>query len=471
MEKGLVTLIMPVYNGVQHTRNMINSLKGCTEQTYELIIVNNGSTDDTKEYLTQEPCQLINNSKNLGWSQAINQAIKFAKGEFIGIIHNDIDFVFSPDWLKKMLAHFEDPTIGVVGPTTNNPPDKLDRQSDAINESYSIERANHLASFCMLFRREVFNEVGEFDEQFFPHGGEEIDYAIRINKTKWKMVISRDVFVHHEGGATLHNMSEWKENPEAYQQKIRQLLINKWGEEKVDSIYRVPPKVLIVVPHTGFIPPRHYTSMIRMQAPSATEFLDISRAPVQTARNLGIQFAQSINAEYLFFIDSDAIVTQDLLLRLLKHEKDIVGIIAYTRNKPFFPCVFRRRQEDGHDDWASVDSRGHGLLEVAGVGAHALLIHSRVFNTLKSPWFEFGKFGEDLMFCEKARKAGFKIYCDTSITLPHIGENIVVDEKIFLVEKAHREAEEKNKDVKHDAPQYTEIVSPDPRKTVKIPII
>jgi hypothetical protein len=136
------------------------------------------------------------------------------------------------------------------------------------------------------------------------------------------------------------------------------------------------------------------------------------------------------DSQFILFIDSDMVYPQQSLMRLLSRacNKDvsIVGGLATKRRPPFEQCIMNW---DGKN-WVYADVPDvPGLYEVDGIGLAFTLIKTEVFKALKKPYFYMDDKGlrEDLNFCLDAKKAGYKIFVDTSIYLGHLGERIVAD--------------------------------------------
>ena len=132
------------------------------------------------------------------------------------------------------------------------------------------------------------------------------------------------------------------------------------------------------------------------------------------------------NCDYLFFTDDDMIFPPDTLERLLEHRKEIVGVAYHPRFETKEGTV---RLDETHI--LSLDKPGAPteLFECQGVGTGVLLIDTSVFRKIARPWFyiqshEVGKvtMGEDWWFCKQAMEAGYKIWCDPTLTIGHIGE-------------------------------------------------
>jgi glycosyltransferase involved in cell wall biosynthesis len=106
--RGLTTIIVPCWNQVSYTQRCIAALKQHTRPPWELIVVNNGSTDETGSYLAgvrdlaAVPVAVVNNATNLGFPAAINQGLQLARGEYLLLLNNDV--VVTDGWLDQRIA-------------------------------------------------------------------------------------------------------------------------------------------------------------------------------------------------------------------------------------------------------------------------------------------------------------------------------------------------------------------------------
>jgi hypothetical protein len=145
------------------------------------------------------------------------------------------------------------------------------------------------------------------------------------------------------------------------------------------------------------------------------------------------------NMDYLFMVDDDMMVPVDLFERLFKHDVDIVAPLAFGRNHPHHPVIYEIIE--GYD---TVENKNYFInyslktypkdtfVECDGVGFGAVLIKTDVLRGMKKPWFmSTCGTGEDILFCHKAGKAGFKIFVDTSTKLGHLGNRKVIDEAVY----------------------------------------
>jgi hypothetical protein len=144
------------------------------------------------------------------------------------------------------------------------------------------------------------------------------------------------------------------------------------------------------------------------------------------ARNSLVKRALERGAEWVLFLDDDHVWTDDHLMQLLAHDEMIVGSLYFRRQPPFAPLAFSHMDDDG--TYTAIDLSklpAEGLLKVHAVGTAGLLVRSEVFRAIEPPWFEWGKVdnweaGEDIIFCEKARDAGFDVYVDLGSQLGHM---------------------------------------------------
>lgn len=152
--------------------------------------------------------------------------------------------------------------------------------------------------------------------------------------------------------------------------------------------------------------------------------------PLDLSRNNIVEMARKENCDYLFFIDSDIIIKDGQLDRLLSHEKDAIAGVYYKSTPPHEPLPRKKVAENLYAPIEFEENKDNNLIEIDGTGMGCFLIKTDVFDKIPYPWFEFkyykknGKYeqvSEDLLFCQKLQDIGIKIYCDTSVQCLHIG--------------------------------------------------
>jgi len=163
------------------------------------------------------------------------------------------------------------------------------------------------------------------------------------------------------------------------------------------------------------------------------EFVIATRGyTVAENRNYCVVQAQRCNADYILFVDDDMTFPQETLDVLLSHGKDIVGVNSYSRILPLSPTTGLMNEKGGYkhpDKYPTFEMKIPEMpFKAYFVGTGVCLIKRSVFENIKKPWFEFEMsedgcmtHGEDGLFCDKAREAGYEIWCDPFLEIGHIG--------------------------------------------------
>jgi GT2 family glycosyltransferase len=218
-----------------------------------VIVVDNASTDGTRDYLLElknghSNIKVILNEENLGFAKANNMGIRASGGEYIILLNNDT--VVTRGWISELIKYFKDPLVGMVGPVTNsigneakiNVNYKNLSEMEPFAESFTAKNRGKtfeisvLALYCAALSRKAIDKVGLLDEQFLVGMFEDDDYALRLKKEGFKMICAEDVFIHHFGGATLSRLQPneyqriFEENKRRYEQK--------WGIDWQPHKYR-----------------------------------------------------------------------------------------------------------------------------------------------------------------------------------------------------------------------------------------
>lgn len=187
-------------------------------------------------------------------------------------------------------------------------------------------------------------------------------------------------------------------------------------------------------------------------------FVTLGRIFTPYAREEAAKLAIEHHMDYLFMVDDDMMCPEDLFERLYRWDKDIVAPLAFTRNFPHRPVIY-----SVINGWDSTTRTPYfknqfvmkypkdQLVECDAVGFGAVLIKVSVLKALSTPLFmSTCGTGEDVYFCLKARKSGFRVYMDTSTKLGHLSHPQIITEE--FVEKMRKdmnmEVEKKNGDYK-----------------------
>ncbi|MFH1196288.1 MAG: glycoside hydrolase family 99-like domain-containing protein [bacterium] len=216
-----VSIVIPVFNQLDYTRKCIDCIFKNTKPGFELIIVDNGSTDGTFEYLSSlgDKIRLIRNEKNLGFAKANNLGVNAAVNPYILFLNNDTEV--QPGWLEPLLEIAgSDNNIGAVGSKLLFPDGRLQHAGVVIieqrnkisllprhvfmGENPSIVPINHPMYFqavtaaCMLVNKNDFHAVGGFDEAYW-NGSEDVDFCFKLQRAGKNIVYQpTSIVIHHE---------------------------------------------------------------------------------------------------------------------------------------------------------------------------------------------------------------------------------------------------------------------------------
>ena len=249
-KQTLTSIIILNFNLREYMQGLLESIRRyTTEGTYEIIVVDNGSQDGSVEWLkSQSDVRLIANRENVGFPKGCNQGLAIAQGDELLLLNNDV--VVTQNWLDNLRqALYSAPKVGAVGPVTNNssnmqaisvPYSNENTQYDMeqmqefavsynISDSAKWQKWMKLVGFCLLFRREVYEKIGDMDEAYSPGNYEDDDYCLRIRKAGYEILLCRDTFVHHFGSKTFNiTKDEEKIKYERYIEKNREFFCRKW---------------------------------------------------------------------------------------------------------------------------------------------------------------------------------------------------------------------------------------------------
>lgn len=234
-----VSIVIPVFNQLHFTKQCLETLAADAKRpSCEVIVVNNGSSDGTREYLdsvelnlaSSSPFKLapIHNEKNLGVSPAWNQGLRKSRGEFIAILNNDL--YLTQGWCSSLIEAFPQNGAALLSPYAQT--GALDYDIATRAEIFTRKNKNAFwpdYDFCaVIMPRATFERIGFFDEDFQVGGYEDTDYAYRLEKAGMRFGVSGAAFIHHFGSQTL---GEFKRLGDKHVDGNRKHFIEKWGED------------------------------------------------------------------------------------------------------------------------------------------------------------------------------------------------------------------------------------------------
>lgn len=188
-------------------------------------------------------------------------------------------------------------------------------------------------------------------------------------------------------------------------------------------------KVLIGIPSMDMVPAKFMMSLVALDKPEHTDFVNISESLIYDARDKIVQYAINGGYDYLFFLDSDIICESDTLTRLLNHKADIVsGLYFGRRENAHDPIAYELIAPKTIYRKASLEPIQiiHNYAEVSGVGLGCCLIKVDVLKKMqrknKNMFEPYRNLGEDVAWCYRARKKGYKIMLDSTVRIKHLGQ-------------------------------------------------
>ena len=209
-------------------KSIENSIR---DEKYEIIITDNNSTDGSQKMINtfKKKIHIIQNSRNEGYTSALNKAIVKTRGKYIAVLNPDT--ILENRSIINLISSFEkDSAIGIVGPKVINEDGTFQKscrrglaKPKAVfsyflglsnkfskNKNFTGYHLNHLdenetnevygvSGSCMIIKREVVNDIGYFDERYFAYQ-EDSDYCLMAINKGWKILYNPNAKVIHKGG-------------------------------------------------------------------------------------------------------------------------------------------------------------------------------------------------------------------------------------------------------------------------------
>ena len=253
-DNPLVSIIIPVHNNIKLTIECLISVITYTKDIpYEVIIVDDASTDETEEVLSKvKSINYIKNAERKGFVHSCNTGAKRARGEFLVILNNDTQV--TKNWLPPLINTFTShENTGVVSPKVIYPNGKLQEAGCLINPDGStkliglfddpnlprynyIREVDYVSAVCMVVKRSLFDETGGFDENFSPGYYEDVDFCLKVRSRGFRILYNPHSVVVHHLSATYSKISPHLK----YSLVIsnQQKLCEKWQKE-IDDLNKI----------------------------------------------------------------------------------------------------------------------------------------------------------------------------------------------------------------------------------------
>lgn len=249
--KGLASIIIPVFNNLKYTVQCLEAVAANTGyKPYEVVIVDNCSTDGTKEYLAslEGDVRVLTNDSNLGFAVACNQGAKAAEGDYLVFLNNDT--VPLAGWLENLVKVVsERADTAIVGSKLLYPDNtiqhagvifdvkdskfflshiyrRFDKDHPAVNH---IREFNAVTAACMLVKKEVFLDLGMFDEGY-TNGYEDVDFCLKARERGHKIIYNPESVLYHHESVTDGRFDFGEKNTNHF--------LRRWGD-KIQPDYKM----------------------------------------------------------------------------------------------------------------------------------------------------------------------------------------------------------------------------------------
>jgi hypothetical protein len=182
-----------------------------------------------------------------------------------------------------------------------------------------------------------------------------------------------------------------------------------------------------------WVPSAFFHSFIQMEKPDYTYLYEDTTGPIHEVRNNIVDKALSLGVTKLLMCDVDQVYHPKTVTRLLSHNLPVVGALVHRRYPPFDSLMMRLVDiDDETRAFASIDDWEDGeLVEVDATGTGCIMYDMSIFKKIPYPWFKTGTgpdgqvIGEDFGFCCDLKKAGYRIFVDTSVPAGHLATMVV----------------------------------------------
>jgi GT2 family glycosyltransferase/glycosyltransferase involved in cell wall biosynthesis/protein-L-isoaspartate O-methyltransferase len=222
-QKPVVSVVIPVFNNLSYTKACLTSLFNTKEETpFEIIVVDDGSTDGTKEYLASlgNKINVVTHEQNYGFARSCNDGARASIGQLVVFLNNDTEV--TPRWLDAMVkAVSEDRSIGIVGNMQIYPNSNTIQQAGIVCDANAMVHSIYnnqlptdhpavnkprafqfIAGSCLMIWRQLFMEVGGFDEAYV-NSCEDIDLCMKVTQTRRKVWYCPESKIYHHESKTV----------------------------------------------------------------------------------------------------------------------------------------------------------------------------------------------------------------------------------------------------------------------------
>lgn len=224
------SIVIPNLNGAKLLQSCLGSIqeaiKSCPNSKFEIILIDNGSTDNSVEIFKEYSNKYKILKSNHGFAQAVNIGIKLSSYEWVAVLNNDIKL--NQNWFKNISkTNIHSNIAAICGSVLNNNGTQFESQGLHFFYSGKAKNINNKTKFSQhlinkppqtvwgasgaatVYNKTIIEEIGKFDETFFAYE-EDVDLSLRINSAGYQTLLIPNCLSYHQGGATSNKMGNFR---------------------------------------------------------------------------------------------------------------------------------------------------------------------------------------------------------------------------------------------------------------------
>jgi GT2 family glycosyltransferase len=218
-------VIVLAWNQLELTRRCVRSIREGTLSDYELVVVDNGSTDDTAAFARSEADKTVVNEANLGFAAGHNLGLAQAEGRFVAFVNNDT--TFPPGWDQVLLEDFANPRAGIVLPAVTAAGNPVSVRSEPGESAELLLPFGEFPSGVVyLLRTDVMRALGGWNEGYEGASAEDLDLAFTVWANDLDVILDTRVLVEHESQASMRHLPDLSQ---LYRRNLEQFL-DRWEQ-------------------------------------------------------------------------------------------------------------------------------------------------------------------------------------------------------------------------------------------------
>ncbi len=444
-----ISIISPFYNAEKYVEDCILSVASQDYDNYTHYLIDDCSTDNSYEVAIQvieslpqnlrSKFKLIKNPQNYGAVQnQILSIVPLDDNDIVMMLDGDDCLMPSNDIFHRYNSLYDGSvefTYGSMWSVADNIPLVAQPYPKHIRDSKNYRQHkfawNMPYTHLRTFKKYLINDISvqQFQDvhgNWFRAGGDtSIFYNLIEQAHPDKIKAVPDIVYKYND---LNPLNDYKVHGDE-QTKTATLVLNNIMPTHTSTSKK---KILLAIPTNKYIEPETFKSIYDLIVPDGFEitFQYFYGYQIDQIRNLIAHWASHF--DYLFSVDSDIVLPNDTLVKMLSHDVDMVSGV-YIQRKPAQEIVeiYRKNNIGGVSNVPFIQLQPAGLHEVDGCGFGCVLVKSEVIRKIGYPQFVYKSaidhahtVSEDVYFCGKAQEKGAKIYVDSTIICKHIGNTV-----------------------------------------------